>query len=300
MNNSRRKIIIISITALFIGSNITSIIETEGENNLYGSLSKETEMIMEKIVNSSIAAKFLPPATKSNIEPDPIYDYVIITSKDFENSNFQLLVDHKSQYVNATIIILGDILENSSFWVNGTYGDATNNSNGNPWIEDGKEVSINFSRFNDTAAKIRNFIRYANQKWGTRYVLLGGDVEFIPFRALYVNLSDWYSGYAGEVPIEGWIPSDLYFGCLDGTWNDDLDKKFGERKKYSIDEEADFIAEVYIGRAPVDNKYEVTTFVNKVIQFETTQKPRDILLHQSNLLPWGIPDTSVIPEACAQ
>lgn len=300
MNNSRRKMIIISIIALFIGSSITLAIETEGENNLCGSLSKDTEIIMEKIVNSSMTTKSLPPATKSNIEPDPTYEYVIITSKYFENSNFQLLVDHKSQYVNATIVILGDILENSSFWVNGTYGDATNNSNGNPWIEDGKEVSVNFSRFNDTAAKIRNFIRYANQKWGTRYVLLGGDVEIIPVRKLYVNLSDWYSGYVGEVPIEGWIPSDLYFGCLDGTWNDDLDKRFGERKNYSMDEEADFIAEVYIGRAPVDNKYEVATFVNKVIQFETTQKPKDILLHQSNLLPWGIPDTSVIPEACAQ
>ena len=283
MNDSCRKMIIISTIVLLIGSNITLAIETEGR--------KEN-------VNSSIAAKFLPLATKSNVETDTIYEYVIITSKDFESSNFQLLVNHKSQYINATIAILEDILENSSFWVNGTYGDATNNSNGNPWIEDGKEVSVNFSRFNDTAAKIRNFIRYANQKWRTRYVLLGGDVEIIPVRELYVNLSDWYSGYIGEVPIEGWIPSDLYFGCLDGTWNDDLDKKFGERKNNSIDEEADFIAEVYIGRAPVDNKHEVATFVSKVINFETTEKPKDILLHQSNLLPWGIPDTSVIPEAC--
>ncbi|MCK5258747.1 MAG: right-handed parallel beta-helix repeat-containing protein, partial [Thermoplasmatales archaeon] len=173
-------------------------------------------------------------------------------------------------------------------------------SNDNPWIEDGKEVSVNFSIFNDTAAKIRNFIRYIHQEWGTKYVLLGGDVETIPVRKLYVNLSNWHSSYVGEVPIEGWIPSDLYFGCLDGTWNDDFDKKFGERKNYSIDEEADFVAEVYIGRAPVDNKYDVATFVNKIIQFETTQKPNDVLLHQSNLLPQGIPDTSVIPEACAQ
>ena len=300
MNNSRRKIIIILIITLVIESSITLAIKTKGENNLLGSLSKDTEINMEKIVNSLISVEYIPPATISNIEPDPTYEYIIITSKYFGNSNFQLLIDHKSQYVNAKIVILEDILENSSFWVNGTYGDATNDSNGNPWVKDGKEVTANFSRFNDTVAKIRNFIRYANQNWGTIYVLLGGDVEIIPVRKLYVNLSDWYSGYVGEVPIEGWIPSDLYFGCLDGTWNDDLDKKFGESNNYSNDEEADFIAEVYIGRAPVDNKYEVTTFVNKVIQFETTQKPKDILLHQSNLLPWGIPDTSVIPEACSQ
>jgi parallel beta-helix repeat protein len=295
MNDSCRKIIIISTIVLLIGSNINLIIETKGnkENNLSSSLSKNTEVITEKIVNSLMI-------TKSNIESNPTYEYVIITSKNFENSNFQLLIGHKSQYINATIVILENILENSSFWVNGTYGDATNTSNGNPWIEDGKEVSVNFSIFNDTAAKIRNFIRYIYQEWGTKYVLLGGDVETIPVRKLYVNLSNWHSSLIGEVPIEGWIPSDLYFGNLDGTWNDDFDNKFGERKNYSINDEADFIAEVYIGRAPVDNKYDVATFVNKIIQFETTQKPNDILLHQSNLLPQGIPDTSVIPEACAQ
>jgi len=295
MNDSCRKMIIISTIVLLIGSNITLVIETEGkkENNLCSSLSKDTEAIMEKAVNSLMI-------TKSNIGSNPTYKYVIITSENFESSNFQLLIEHKSQYINATIVILENILENSSFWVNGTYGDATNTSNDNPWIEDGKEVSVNFSIFNDTAAKIRNFIRYIHQEWGTKYVLLGGDVETIPVRKLYVNLSNWHSSLVGEVPIEGWIPSDLYFGCLDGTWNDDFDKKFGERKNYSIDEEADFVAEVYIGRAPVDNKYDVATFVNKIIQFETTQKPNDVLLHQSNLLPQGIPDTSVIPEACAQ
>jgi len=295
MNDSCRKMIIISTIVLLIGSNITLVIETEGkkENNLCSSLSKDTEAIMEKAVNSLMI-------TKSNIGSNPTYKYVIITSENFESSNFQLLIEHKSQYINATIVILENILENSSFWVNGTYGDATNTSNDNPWIEDGKEVSVNFSIFNDTAAKIRNFIRYIHQEWRTKYVLLGGDVETIPVRKLYVNLSNWHSSYVGEVPIEGWIPSDLYFGCLDGTWNDDFDKKFGERRNYSIDEEADFVAEVYIGRAPVDNKYDVATFVNKIIQFETTQKPNDVLLHQSNLLPQGIPDTSVIPEACAQ
>jgi len=246
-----RKMAIIVIIALLIGSTITSVIGIEGE----------------KVACSS--------------------------------SSFQLLIKHKSQYMNATIFILEDILKNSSFWVNGTYGDATNMSDGNLFVEDGKEVTANFSRFNDTAAIIRNFIRYSYQEMGTKYVLLGGDVETIPVRKLYVYLSDWQSVLLGEVPIEGWIPSDLYFGCLNGTWNDDFDTKFGEQKEDSIGEEADFIAEVYIGRAPVDNKYDVATFANKVIHFETTEKPKDILLHQSNLVPKDGPETSVISEECA-
>jgi len=283
MSSLYRKMTIIVIIALLTGSSINFVIGIEGE----------------KIAGSSTTNEPSLSTTHPNIESNSNYEYVIITCKDFETSSFQLLIDHKSQYMNATIVILEDILENSSFWVNGTYGDATNMSYGNLFVEDGKEVTSNFSRFNDTTAIIRNFIRYSYQELGTNYVLLGGDVEIIPVRKLYVNLSDWYSGLIGEVPIEGWIPSDLYFGCLDGTWNDDFDIKFGEQKEYSINEEADFIAEVYIGRAPVDNKYDVATFVNKVIQFETTEKPKDILLHQSNLVPKGVPDTSVISEECA-
>ena len=287
---------IMVIIALLIVSSTISVNGTEGEkeNKVYCGLSKDAEFLMETVIDPSTASKSLISATESNSS----YEYVIITSKDFESSSFRLLVDYKSQYISATIVILEDIIENSSFWVNGTYGDATNISNGNIWVEDGKEVSANFSKFNDTAAMIRNFIRCAYHEWGTKYVLLGGDVEIIPVRKLYVNLSDWYSGLV-EAKIEGWIPSDLYFGCLDGTWNDDFDKKFGEQKEYSIAEEADFISEVYIGRAPVDSKYDVATFVNKVIQFETTEKPKDVLLHQSNLRPRDVPDTSVIPDACA-
>jgi len=284
MNSLYRKMKIIVIIALLTGSSINFVIGIEGE----------------KVVSSSTNNEPFLSVTVQNSESNSNYDYAIITCKDFESSSFQLLIDHKSQYMNATIVILEDILENSSFWVNGTYGDATNISDGNLYVEDDKDVSANFSSFNDTAAIMRNFIRFAHQKWGIEYVLLGGDVEIIPTRRLYVNLSDWNTGLIGEIPKEGWIPSDLYFGCLDGTWNDDFDKKFGEQKEYSIDEEADFIAEVYIGRAPVDNKYEVTTFVKKVIQFETTEKPKDILLHQANLNDWNFPDTTVIPEACAK
>jgi len=283
MRNLFRKMAIIVIIALLTGSSINFVIEIEGEK-------------VESYLTTNKPSQY---ATVPNIESNSNFEYVIITSNDFFSSSFKLLIDHKSQYLNSTIVILEYILENSMFWVNGKYGDATNISNGNPYVENDKEVSANFSSFNDTAAIIRNFIRFAHDKWGTKYVLLGGDVEIIPVRKLYVNVSNWESGLVGEVPIEGWIPSDLYFGCLDGTWNDDFDIKFGEQREYSIDEEADFIAEVYIGRAPVDNKHDVATFVKKVIHFETTEKPSDILLHQSNLKPKNGPDTSVIPEKCA-
>lgn len=252
------------------------------------------EMVFDNIENLDYNDLY-----SSYIDFDAKYHYIIVTKEDFLNSNFQLLIAHKSQYMNATTVTVEDILSNQSFWVNGTYGDATNKSNGNPFIDDGKEVTHNFALFNDTEAKIRNFIRYAHLEWGTKYVLLGGDVQIIPVRRLYVNISGWDAGFIFDRSIEGWIPSDLYYGALDGTWNNNFNEKFGERGNSLEEDEADLSAEVFIGRAPVDGKYDIATFVKKVISYETTEKPNNILLHQSNLLPIRIPDTSKISEQCA-
>ena len=71
------------------------------------------------------------------------------------------------------------------------------------------------------------------------------------------------------------IPSDMYFGCLDGSWDKDNDTIFGEAvypfpgpENGTAGEEADFFAEVYIGRAPVDTLQEATNFVAKTIAYE--------------------------------
>jgi parallel beta-helix repeat protein len=296
-----KKYIIIAIIFLiiesFVASNLSEshVMIAVKDNNLYELLQTDINFANKSILN--------PDNTYyscSTTNDNSTFKYVIITSRAFVNSSFQTLIAHKLQYMTATIVTKEDILLNPNFWVNGTYGDATNNSNGNPYIKNDEEVTANYSRFNDTTAKIRNFIRFAHQKWKTEYVLLGGDVETIPVREFYVNISGWNTGFQFNRSIEGWIPSDLYYGNLDGTWNADFDEKFGERGTTSTKEEADLFSEVFIGRAPIDNKNDIATFVHKVIYFETTIKPKDILLHQSNLAPSGEPDTSVIPDECAK
>jgi len=227
------------------------------------------------------------------------YGYVIITNDHLVSSKFQFLILHKSQYISAKIITVEEIISNPDFWVFGQYGDATSQSNGNPFVEDGKKVTANFYRFNDTQAKIRNFIRYAYTEWQTRYVLLGGDVEIIPVKQLRVDDAYWYNGVNYEILNEN-INSDLYYGALDGTYNDDFDQHFGEDSDHSIREEADFIAEVYIGRTPVNDKNEVGVFVDKVIHYETNYKPNNIQLHQAGINQINQPDSTVIPEACDQ
>jgi len=107
----------------------------------------------------------------------------------------------------------------------------------------------------DSAEKLRNFIIDAYATWGIDYVLLGGDVEIIPYRKLY---SQVYNEY---------IPSDLYFAGLDGTWDNNNNHIYGEGVGTPGDE-ADLFAEVYVGRAPVNTAPEANNFCNKIRNYE--------------------------------
>ena len=225
------------------------------------------------------------------------YEYIIITTRYFQNSYFQQLLDHKSQYLTTKMVFVEDIVNDPDYSVHGRYGDATSASGGNHWVPNGKEVTSNFERFDDTQARIRNFLRYAKDSWNTKYVLIGGDVEVVPVRKLRINETMWYGGITSIWTYAN-IRSDLYYAALDGTWNNDFDEFFGEAFPYSVAEEADFVAELYIGRAPVSTKNDVVTFVNKVISFENSEKPEDLLFHQAGLNKANNPDSSVVPEIC--
>jgi len=275
MKGLSKKCIIFGVDALLILTGLTSCI------NAYNPKDKNINQNNHQI----------------NFLSDDKYEYVIITNEYLENSDFQRLIQHKSQYLSSKIVTIEDILDNPDFDVNGTYGDATNATNGNHWIADDKEVTTNFSIFDDNPARLRNFLRFAYDEWQTKYVLLGGDVKIIPERKLRINETFWYSGVANLWTFAN-IRSDLYFAALDGSWNDDFDEFFGEASNYSIDEEADFIAELYIGRTSVENKRDVKTFVDKVISFETSEKPENMLFHQAALNHINNPDSSIIPEKC--
>jgi parallel beta-helix repeat protein len=289
-------ITLLIIESLFI-SNLPAnqVITKIKDNHSHNLLQNDTNFIIDYRLNQNNIYYSI-----STNNSNSTFEYIIITSDDFVDSSFQVLISHKSNYMNATIVTLEDIISNPNFWVNGTYGDATNRSSGNPYIKNDTEVTANYSIFNDTTAKIRNFIRFAHQNWNAEYILLGGDVEIVPVRKLYVNISGWETSLLFDRSIEGWIPSDLYYGNLNGTWNKDFDEKFGEIGNNAIKDEADIYSEVFIGRAPIDGKHDIATFVNKVINFETTIKPKDIFIHQSNLTKSKGPDTILIPEECAK
>lgn len=113
----------------------------------------------------------------------------------------------------------------------------------------------------DDAERIRLFIRDAYSRWGTKWVLLGGDTDIIPTRQAITLF------YGGES-----IATDLYFSCLDGNWNADGDSIYGEgfASASNPGDAVDLLPEVYVGRAPVLTVSDVQTFLNKTFAYERT------------------------------
>ena len=175
---------------------------------------------------------------------DGDYDYLIITNRALKNApvpyNFTDLVRWKSSKgVASTIVTVEDIYS--------AYTGA------------------------DEQEKIRNFIRDAYLYHGITYVLLGGDADggrkggegwnsIVPSRGL------WAWDYEATPPM---IPSDLYYACLDGDYDSNGNGIYGEPEDGPGGGEVDLMAEVYVGRAPIDSYAELSNFVRKTIAYES-------------------------------
>lgn len=239
---------------------------------LFRNLAKDRAEVIRKVDNADMVDtythKLEGPHKGCICDPSESYDYVIITNNALKNSSgdytFQDLVVHKAQKgIQATIVTVEEIEADPDYRWNGMYGD------GSPF-------------FDDTAAHIRNFIKDAHNNWEIEYVLLGGDGDgfkfvgesetedpIIPARRLFAY--DYRPpGHPNPNPNDNQIASDLYYAALGGSWNNDEDDYWGE---YQFPEEADFLAEVYIGRAPVDSEQEVSNFVIKTITYENSNDP---------------------------
>jgi hypothetical protein len=110
----------------------------------------------------------------------------------------------------------------------------------------------------DQAEQVRNYLKTLPDS-GVRYVLLGGDVNVVPFRKAFAMNCEW-----GAHVREDSLPCDLYFADLDGSWDANGNGIFGE-----VDDSVDLYADLAVGRAPVDGTVEAQTFVRKVIVYET-------------------------------
>ena len=172
------------------------------------------------------------------VDPATPCDYIIVTNRALSPTFQSLVAWRTSQGLTAGIFAVEDIYAN--------YDGA------------------------DDATRVRNFLIDAYTTWaGTahplQYVLLGGDAEVIPPR---------YTSVQAGIYSTSELICENYYAGLDGTWDNDADGRYGEGDVAgggtgTAGEEADFYAELFVGRAPVSDATQATNFINKVIAYES-------------------------------
>ena len=108
----------------------------------------------------------------------------------------------------------------------------------------------------DLQEKIRNYITDQYQNQGVEFVLLGGDVELVPYRGFYCYVQSG-GGYQ-----DNGIPSDLYYSALDGNWNDNGNNLWGEP------DEDDLLPDVAVARFPFNTPDELENMVHKSLFYQ--------------------------------
>ena len=186
------------------------------------------------------------PGFRPTVDGSPV-EMVIVTTADQE-SEYQRLADFRTRTGLSTVVRTVE------------------------WIE------TNYPRGADPAETIRNFLRDAAAKWGTVWVLLGGDTGKIPVRHV---LSD---GFGTEE-----VTTDLYYGDLDGNWNADGDSRFGEGDLWNAPRDlVDLYPDVWVGRLPSNSAAEAKILVDKTLQYSRNPPlgyQKDVLLPAEVLFP---------------
>lgn len=213
--------------------NIVVTVETEQSlpNPLFRGFSIDKSIEIENIENPDMIDAY--KNFNCGNQCYSLYDYVIITTEDLKNS--------------IGIYTFFDLIEQRE-----SQGLTCR-------FKTVEDIEIEYDGI-DTQEKIRNFIKDAYLNWGTTWVLLGGDVEKVPIRYLY--------DIDGENEV---LASDLYYQCLDGDYNYDGDAYWGEKYDGVDGDRIDLYAEVYLGRAPVDDGVDISSFVEKTLSYENSE-----------------------------
>lgn len=223
-------------------------IETQSDNEKPVICNNEVKDEIANLVdNPEVIDTYQKKNTVLNMNENLQYDYVIITTEELKNPSDGYQYDFDD---------LIDFRENQGLRC--TYKTV-------------EEIQSGYSGI-DLQEKIRNFIKDAHANWGTKWILIGGDVEKVPIRYLY--------DIDGIKKDEKKVASDLYYQCLDGTYNYDGDEHWGEEFDGINGGRIDLLAEVYIGRAPIDDKQDLSAFVEKTLSYENSEWDEDSYLQR--------------------
>ncbi len=195
----------------------------------------DREWVQSKVDNPGLATAYREEAAvrPSKINDRDTYEYVIITTGALAGAggpnNYQDFLAFKS--------LRG---------ISGT-------------IKTVEEIYSEYSGI-DNQTKIRNFILDAYENWDTEWILLGADHDGVPARGCYAT---------AEGHEDSTIPTDMYYGCLDGSWDYSGNGIYGEMGDGPSGGDPDIFAEVFVGRCSAGNTTELNNVVAKTITYET-------------------------------
>jgi hypothetical protein len=137
----------------------------------------------------------------------------------------------------------------------------------------------------DLAEQIRNFLRAYYATWGIQYVLFVGDYATVPMRICYPDPDFHVYDPSDPGLVAPGTPTDYYYADLSFpdavSWDSDGDGYHGE---YSEDD-PDFLAEVSVGRIPVNDSMRITYTLDKLVTFEQdTGAWKNNVLHGAAIL----------------
>ncbi|MBO7460575.1 MAG: T9SS type A sorting domain-containing protein [Bacteroidales bacterium] len=108
----------------------------------------------------------------------------------------------------------------------------------------------------DNQDKIRNYIIQEYQNNGIMMVVLGGDVNIIPYRGFFCQVQ------SSSLYESSNIPADLYYNGLDGTWNDNNDGHWGEPG------EDDLMPEIGVSRMSFKTATDLQNMIHKTLSYQ--------------------------------
>lgn len=209
-------------------------IESIRERNI-----NELSMLLNNIENKAEIGSYVKSKNSSIRTKSmslPAYEYVVITADSLIES-FDPLINWKQQKgINAGVVSIESILNDPTI------------------------TKDEISNIADEAGRLRHYLRLAYTN-GTKYVLLGGGSPIVPIRYGTGDDNNWA---LGEKLIYKKIPTDLYFSELNGNWNYDGDKYYGEEYGDKIEYHHDLI----VGRILCKNRVEVNNYITKLLIYE--------------------------------
>lgn len=166
------------------------------------------------------------------------YELLIITNISFSDELLPLL-EHKESYgISTKIVSLDEIYNGVYFQIQGR----------------------------DNPEKIKYHIKNAIEQWNIRYVMLVGGKNDMPIRYSNIESTSGPSRFITDLYY-----ADIYNQAGDFCdWDSNNNNIFGEMNDTDIIDSVDLYPDICIGRILCDTDSDVSTVVNKIIEYEST------------------------------